>query len=195
MDGNQSGIDNAHMVTNHHAIRSRDNIYEYRDSPSSKTLASKAMTETTSLRSPSSLAMTQKSGSQSSLKSGISMKESNGGTIVNYTPNLKPSRVEAAAKAVSNGNAKSLEEKRLLQRDPIVISSTPVSAATNNAEPTYKARSVAGSMGSRSTTPIPTARTTTTTATLSSAPSVQVKNPSTAAVQTQVIEGIPQTSV
>ncbi|TMW39553.1 hypothetical protein DOY81_015367 [Sarcophaga bullata] len=63
-----AGVDNSNLVTNHHVMRSRDNIYEYRDSPSTKTLASKVLTDTTSIRSPSSLAMTQKTGSQSSLK-------------------------------------------------------------------------------------------------------------------------------
>jgi len=117
------GVDNAHMVTNHHALRSRDNIYEYRDSPSSKTLASKAHTDTTSLRSPSSLAMTQKSSSQASLKSGISLKETNGHFV-------KPTERSTTPRSHPNGNGPSakvvasppVEEKRLLQP----LSSTPV---------------------------------------------------------------------
>lgn len=170
------GVDNAHMVTNHHALRSRDNIYEYRDSPSSKTLASKAQTDTTSLRSPSSLAMTQKSGSQASLKSGISLKETNGSLTKS---------VSARSQVNGNGTtAKSaVEEKRLLQP----LSSTPVPQL--QAEPAKRvptAASVSGS--SRSTTPVPSARTTTTTATLSSQPAPQPR-------RTQLVEGVPQTSV
>ncbi|EDW40004.1 GL15437 [Drosophila persimilis] len=170
------GVDNAHMVTNHHAMRSRDNIYEYRDSPSSKTLASKAHTDTTSLRSPSSLATTQKSGSQASLKSGISLKETNG--------SLVKSERAATPRSQTNGTtakAGPVEEKRLLHP----LSSTPVPQLQS--EPTKRApASVSGS--SRSTTPVPSARTTTTTATLSSQPAAQPR-------RTQLVEGVPQTSV
>lgn len=192
-----AGVDNTNLVTNHQTARSRDNIYEYRDSPSSKTLASKALTDTTSVRSPSSLAMTQKTGSQSSLKSAISLKESNGGgTLSSYSraPRSEAS-VALSARVISNGAAvaahapKSLEEKRLLQREPIPLSSTPVPS-----EPTYKPSKVVAS--SRSTTPVPSARTTTTTATLSSGLNVQplVGLPKSQS-RTHVIEGVPQTSV
>lgn len=157
------------MVTNHHALRSRDNIYEYRDSPSTKTLASKAHTDTTSLRSPSSLAMTQKSSSQASLKSGISLKETNGHLV-------KQSERAATPRSQQNGSiakvaSPPVEEKRLLQP----LSSTPVTQL--QAEPAKRvptAASVSGS--SRSTTPVPSARSTTThttTATLSSQPAAQ----------------------
>lgn len=195
-----AGVDNSNLVTNHHVMRSRDNIYEYRDSPSTKTLASKVLTDTTSIRSPSSLAMTQKTGSQSSLKSAISLKESNGGgTLNSYN---RPLRTEATVpashnKLITNGNAapnpqiKSLEEKRLLQREPIPLSSTPVPQPEFSYKPTKPIAQ------SRSTTPTPSARTTTTTATLTSGtnivqPPVPAAKPQT---RTQVIEGIPQTSV
>lgn len=178
------GVDNAHMVTNHHALRSRDNIYEYRDSPSTKTLASKAHTDTTSLRSPSSLAMTQKSSSQASLKSGISLKETNGHLV-------KQSERAATPRSQQNGSiakvaSPPVEEKRLLQP----LSSTPVTQL--QAEPAKRvptAASVSGS--SRSTTPVPSARSTTThttTATLSSQPAAQPR-------RTHLVEGVPQTSV
>lgn len=58
-------------------LRSRDNIYEYKDLP-----VKKSQSDLNSIRSPSSVGMTQMtnttkvSGSQSSLKSAISMKES-----------------------------------------------------------------------------------------------------------------------
>lgn len=175
------------MVTNHHALRSRDNIYEYRDSPSSKTLASKAHTDTTSLRSPSSLAMTQKSSSQASLKSGISLKETNGSLV-------KSNERAATPRSQPNGSAAKtttglVEEKRLLQP----LSSTPVPQL--QAEPAKRvpaAASVSGS--SRSTTPVPSARSTThtTTATLSSQP---VAQPAAQPRRTQLVEGVPQTSV
>lgn len=183
-------------------MRSRDNIYEYRDSPSTKTLASKVLTDTTSIRSPSSLAMTQKTGSQSSLKSAISLKESNGGgTLTSYNRPLRTTEATAPAsnsKLITNGSsiapntqARSIEEKRLLQREPIPLSSTPVPQSE------YSYKSAKPIAQSRSTTPTPSARTTTTTATLTSGTSL-VQPPVPAAkpqARTQVIEGIPQTSV
>lgn len=189
----QRGVDNSHMVTNHHAMRSRDNIYEYRDSPSTKTLASKAHTDTTSLRSPSSLAMTQKSGSQASIKSGISLKETNGSLIKSEratTPRSQPNGLTSA-------KAAPVEEKRLLQP----ISSTPLPQL--QAEPTNRAAAAAqqskpasvASGSSRSTTPVPSTRTTTTTATLSSQPAVQQQLPAAQPRRTQLVEGVPQTSV
>lgn len=181
-------------------MRSRDNIYEYRDSPSTKTLASKVLTDTTSIRSPSSLAMTQKTGSQSSLKSAISLKETNGGGTLNY--NRTQARSEASAPLATRmttnasnappAHAKSLEEKRLLQREPIPLSSTPVPS-----EHSYT-KSTKPIIQSRSTTPTPSARTTTTTATLSSGSNVVQPLPVPAPkpqTRTQVIEGVPQTSV
>lgn len=229
-DDVQSGVDNAHMVANHHALRSRDNIYEYRDSPSSKTLASKIHTDTTSIRSPSSLTMTHKSGSQSSLKSAISLKETNGGTLTSNLSSTRPARPSA----LNNGAAcitqqpKNIEEKRLLTREantPTPISSTPLittTTATISAAPepvSYKPKSTANiaststvptSTGSvsvsgvcRSTTPMASARTHTTTTTLTTAPQVRRSGQTTTSAQsqpkpqarTQVIEGVPQTSV
>lgn len=191
------GVDNSHMVTNHHAMRSRDNIYEYRDSPSTKTLASKAHTDTTSLRSPSSLAMTQKSGSQASIKSGISLKETNGSLIKSERATTPRSQTNGLISA----KAAPIEEKRLLQP----ISSTPVPQL--HAEPTSRGAAAAASSvskpssvassSSRSTTPVPSARTTTTTATLSSQPAVHpaTVQPAAQPRRTQLVEGVPQTSV
>lgn len=71
------GIDN--HITQSQPLRSRENIYEYKDSP---VKASKSQNDFNSVRSPSSLGMTQMtnitkvSGSQSSLRSAISLKES-----------------------------------------------------------------------------------------------------------------------
>lgn len=65
------GVDN-HIIQSQ-PLRSRDNIYEYKDSP-----AKFPKSHSDSIRSPSSLGTTQttKAGSQSSLKSAISLKES-----------------------------------------------------------------------------------------------------------------------
>lgn len=67
------GIENTAAQTHPLAIRSRDNIYEFKDSKGAKSLQ-----DTTSIRSPSSLGVTTtKTGSQSSLRSaGTSLKES-----------------------------------------------------------------------------------------------------------------------
>jgi hypothetical protein len=67
------GIDN--HITQSQPLRSRDNIYEYKDSPAKYP---KSQSDLNSVRSPSSLGMTQMtkvSGSQSSLRSAISLKE------------------------------------------------------------------------------------------------------------------------
>ncbi|XP_037823813.1 neuroligin-like protein glit-1 [Lucilia sericata] len=193
-----AGVDNSNLVTNHNVMRSRDNIYEYRDSPSTKTLASKVLTDTTSIRSPSSLAMTQKTGSQSSLKSAISLKETNGGGTLTYNRPLRSEASAPSARIITNGNTapaahtKSIEEKRLLQREPIPLSSTPVPSEISYTKPTKPI------LQSRSVTPTPSARTTTTTATISSGSSVVQPLPVPAPkpqTRTQVIEGIPQTSV
>lgn len=221
-----TGVDNTHMVANPHAMRSRDNIYEYRDSPSSKTLASKIHTDTTSIRSPSSLAMTQKSGSQSSLKSTMSLKETTGGTLTSCSSSARPSRTNG----LHNGSAatiqtpKVFEEKRLITREltkPEPISSTPLVTTstakisitsepislkpTSNIIATSTSPNLTGTVSSRSTTPVPSARTHThtTTATVTSAPQVQrpvlptssAQAQSRAQARTQVIEGVPQTSV
>lgn len=67
------GLDN-HIVQSQ-PLRSRDNIYEYKDSPGK---FQKSHSDFNSVRSPSSLTTTHttKAGSQSSLKSAISLKES-----------------------------------------------------------------------------------------------------------------------
>lgn len=73
------GIENSSVIQNH-PIRSRDNLYEFRDTPMTGKLQSKSLQDTHSIRSPSSLAMTTtqttRSGSQNSLRSAISLKES-----------------------------------------------------------------------------------------------------------------------
>lgn len=70
------GLEN-HLIQSSQPLRSRENIYDYKNSPAKYNQKSTA-SDVASLRSPSSLAMTQttKLGSQSSLKSAISLKES-----------------------------------------------------------------------------------------------------------------------
>jgi len=67
------GVDN-HIVQSQ-PLKTRNNIYEYKDSPAK---FPKSHSDMNSIRSPSSLGTTQttKAGSQSSLKSAISLKES-----------------------------------------------------------------------------------------------------------------------
>lgn len=68
------GLDNRFVQSQ--PLRSRDNLYEYKDSPGK---FPKSQSDVNSVRSPSSLGttqMTKVSGSQSSLKSAISLKES-----------------------------------------------------------------------------------------------------------------------
>lgn len=76
-----SGIENSSVVVHqNHAIRSRDNLYEYRDTPGGGVGSSGkgGGKDSHSMRSPSSLGATQttRSGSQNSLRSAISLKES-----------------------------------------------------------------------------------------------------------------------
>lgn len=69
------GLEN-HLIQSQ-PLRSRENIYDYKNSPA-KYNPKTAMSDNASIRSPSSLGMTQTTrlGSQSSLKSAISLKES-----------------------------------------------------------------------------------------------------------------------
>lgn len=176
------------MVVNHNIIRSRDNIYEYQDSPSTKTLTSKALTDTTSIRSPSSLAMTQKSISQSSLKSATSLKESNGavlGTQLTIQSKVLKSDNSGSSSAhvINNGVAvtpsgyhKLPEEKRLLvaHREPLPLASTPALSERNSKSTKQTNKPAKRSIATVTTNPNYTASSQT---------------------RTQVIEGIPQTSV
>jgi hypothetical protein len=79
VDPNESelngGLEN-HLIQSQ-PLRSRENIYDYKNSPA-KYNPKTAMSDVASIRSPSSLGMTQTTrlGSQSSLKSAISLKES-----------------------------------------------------------------------------------------------------------------------
>jgi hypothetical protein len=83
------GVDN-HSIIQAQPLRIQNNIYEYRDSPGKYPM--KPLTDTSSIRSPSSLGMTQTTkvgGSQSSLRSAISMKEKDTSTISPTSPTPK----------------------------------------------------------------------------------------------------------
>lgn len=88
LEREQGGIENNSVIQNH-PLRSRDNLYEYRDAPSGK--LTKSQQDTQSLRSPSSLGMTHTTrtttGSQNSLRSAISLKD----TAITPTSTIKDS--------------------------------------------------------------------------------------------------------
>lgn len=154
-EGTVGGIENAHMIQNHHAQqKGNSNVYEYHDSPSK----SKSPTDTSSsIRSPSTLTMTQtiKSGSQSSLRSGISLKESNIHPLAKETNFDRNIKMDPDPKSGNLGSKQ--EEKTLLGRD---YPNTP-----------------SDSLSKSNVFPVPTAR----------------KNLKTS--RTQLVEGVPQTSV
>lgn len=161
------GIENS--IGQNHPLRSRENLYEYRDSPAGK--MTKLPIETASLRSPSSIAITQttKSGSQSSLRSAISLKENpNIQRETNFDKNIKYSEkmVDDQVSSKSGSGGKYEDNKNLLgtydKRSREFLTSSPVD-------------------GKPQSTPVPAARKTT-AATLKSS-------------RTHLIEGIPQTEV
>lgn len=118
-----NGIEN--NVTQAHPLRSNDNIYEYRDSPGKK----KIPTEISSIRSPSSLAMTQASGksaSRDSLKSAISMKEST--KDINFDKNSKYSeRLVDDPSLKGRYDSRNLLSREFLTSSPIESKSSRVS--------------------------------------------------------------------
>uniref|UniRef100_A0A2M4BC65 Putative gliotactin n=1 Tax=Anopheles marajoara TaxID=58244 RepID=A0A2M4BC65_9DIPT len=164
----------------------RDNIYEYRDSPSKYSKMQQQPPDASSIRSPSSLGMTQitgKSGitgSQSSLRSAISMKES-----ISISPMPKESNFDRNLKYAEDGIQKNgkfpirTDSKNLLasnetsksQRDLVSGGTTGSSVA---------ASSISGSNRSHQPTPVPLAR---------------GGSKSNNASKTNLIEGIPQTEV
>uniref|UniRef100_A0A1B0EU02 Carboxylesterase type B domain-containing protein n=1 Tax=Lutzomyia longipalpis TaxID=7200 RepID=A0A1B0EU02_LUTLO len=113
-----AGIEN---ISQTHPLRSRENIYEFRDTPKK----SGPPTDISSVRSPSSLATnpTAKSGSQSSLKSAISLKEgAQNGRDGNYDRNL-------------NNKGKGSDGKNLLadfEKSREAMTSSPVDVKTSS---------------------------------------------------------------
>lgn len=175
------GIENLNHQTN--PLRSRDNIYDYRSSPAGK--MTKLPIETSSLRSPSSLGVTttttnKSTGSQSSLKSAISLKETS--TPVNthkdinkYTERLVDelsSQQSQDSKPSSKSSYKYDDSKNLLgnydKRSREYLTQNSNDGLGNGSS---------GGGGGRSKTPIPASR-----STLKSS-------------RTHLIEGVPQTEV
>lgn len=120
------GVDN--HIGQSQPLRSRDNIYEYKDSP-----VKKSQSDFNSVRSPSSLGMTQMtqmtkvSSSQSSLKSAISLKESP--TLPKVVPIEKYAEQEIDVKSDKSDKASvlssstatnsSIVKKDLLSNSPV----------------------------------------------------------------------------
>lgn len=157
------GIENTGAQT--HPIRSRDNIYEFKDAKPMKT-----MQDSSSLRSPSSIAITDKtttrSGSQASLRSGaISLKESPGTPTGKENINFEKNLNKFSERSVeANPKGKYDDSRNLLssyEKSREMLSSSPVDT-----------KSIASSV-----TPVPSAR----------------KNIKSS--KTHLIEGIPQTEV
>ncbi|XP_058446589.1 acetylcholinesterase isoform X1 [Malaya genurostris] len=138
------GIDN--NVIQAQPLRTRDNIYEYRDSPSK--YGKQPHPDAASFRSPSSLGMTQTtgksiSGSQSSLRSGISLKES---TTVSPTPrsesnfdrNIKYAERGVDTEIHKNGKYPRSDSKTTLNdtKSREFATSTPVENVSRSQQPT-----------------------------------------------------------
>lgn len=148
--------------------------------------------------------MPQKSGSQLSLKSVVPLKESNG-CVSTYTATsrLPGSEINIPTQSITNNglatvaqphatiySIKTSEEKTLLQNpcEPLALSRTPTKS-----EVSYQ--STKPLTLSRTTGPMVSVRTSTNTkSNLPTAP-ITKPPPTQPLVRTQVIEGVPQTSV
>lgn len=155
------GIENT--AAQAHPLRSRDNIYEFKD-----TKPVKSIQDTNSIRSPSSLAITDKtttrSGSQTSLRSGaMSLKESPGTPTGKENNNFEKNHNKFSEKVEPNPRGKYDDSRNLLSSydKSREMASSPVDT-----------KSITSSV-----TPVPTAR-----KTLKSS-------------KTHLIEGVPQTEV
>lgn len=135
------GVDN--HLTLSQPLRSRDNMYEYKDSP---VKISKSQSDFNSVRSPSSLGMTQMtqvtkvSGSQSSLRSAISMKESpSSKDFSTYEKKEKYSEREVDVKSdkseptdkASVISSSTSTKKEFLSSSPVPRTRTPRNAKTS----------------------------------------------------------------
>lgn len=113
------GVDN-HVVQSQ-PLRSHPNIYEYRNSPAK---LPKSQTDSSSIRSPSSLGMTQTTkigGSQSSLRSAISLKETLPASSPThkeaYRENMKYAEREIDARSDKSDNKSLLSTSTSTKRD------------------------------------------------------------------------------
>ncbi|XP_055713537.1 cholinesterase [Phlebotomus papatasi] len=140
-DGDGGGIEN---ISQTHPLRSRENIYEYRDSPTKK---SGPPTDISSIRSPSSLATTQisaKTGSQSSLKSAMSLKEgAQNGKDSTYDRNLNNKGKGSDSRNLLADFEKSREAMTSSPVDGVKTAGTPI-PATRKVVKTSKTQLVEG---------------------------------------------------
>lgn len=193
------GLDN-----NSHPLRSRDNLYDrYSDAPVKIVKSSNLSDATSSLKSPSSLTTTTKLGSQSSLRSAISMKEGGGGNSRGGGGGGK-SPVSSRAGGGAGSSVGHYERNGKYSQQELDRSSNKISnknlaysgnksrskeylGSTTTVSPSPDGSSVVGGGGGRdsrqassvrSTTPVPAQRKT-------------LKNAS----KTHLVEGIPQTEV
>lgn len=128
-------------------IKSRDNIYDYRDTPSSKMMV-KTPIDSNSVRSPSSIGnntqTASKFGSQGSIRSAISTKES----TVSKEPAPEKRSFERGIDTDSTRSGNRYEDTRTLlkrekSKDSIVTSTserkptTPVPASRRNMSKTH----------------------------------------------------------
>lgn len=185
MNENPDGDNGRDNISQIHPLRSRENLYDYRDSPAGK--MTKLPFETASLRSPSSLAITHttKTGSQSSLRSAISLKETlpiqkqtNFDQSIRYTEKYDDSTLP-----MKNGNNKFKYEK-----NPHVYESYD----KGNRE--FSIDSPESSVSSQVTAPKPAMR----KIISPTPPTVPTPTPtilSSKSSRTHLIEGIPQTEV
>lgn len=133
------GLDN-HLVQSQ-PLRSRDNLYDYKDSHGK---FPKSHSDMNSMRSPSSLGttqMTKVSGSQSSLKSAISLKESPSYPNAREIPHKKEkfSEREIDVKSdksekgsiVSSTTTNTSSKKDFLTSSPVARSRTPRNTKTS----------------------------------------------------------------
>lgn len=116
------GVDN-HIVQSQ-PLRSRDNHYEYKDSPAR---FPKSQSDLNSIRSPSSLGMTQTTkvgGSQSSLKSAISLKESPSFPKVKEIPYEKKEKYNEREIDVKSDKSSKSDKSEFTEKGSSILSST-----------------------------------------------------------------------
>lgn len=165
-----AGIENSSVVQNL-AIRSRDNLYEYRDTPGGGKGGKHHPVDNHSMRSPSSLGATQttRSGSQNSLRSAISLKES----VITTAPASSDKSLKYSERIAVEPNPKGkFDDSRNLLTTYAKSRETVNSVTSSSAEQPLRPSTLQTGQ-----TPVPSTR----------------KNLKTS--RTHLIEGIPQTEV
>lgn len=171
------GIEN--NVLQAQPLRTRDNIYDYRDSPTK--YGKSVPTDATSIRSPSSLGMTHTtaksfSGSQSSLRSAISMKESTNLSPIPRSESNFDRNIKYAERGVDTEINKNGKYPRTDSRSALSDTKSREFSTSSPIEPVQR---------SQQPTPQPASRGASRTG----------YDRSNNASRTNLIEGIPQTEV